>query len=75
MPKEYIKMRDQCIKDKKDKNSGKISNKEIQECKKWSAIQYWKKFHKTVKQADASLALNDRIYYDENYYIFFKIKD
>lgn len=75
MPAEYIKMRDKCIRDKKDKNNGKISQKEIQDCKKWSAIQYWKKHHKTVKQADSSLALNDHVYYDESYFQFFNFKD
>lgn len=54
MPAAYEKMRDQCIGDKKKKNGGKISDKEIQNCKKMSAIQYFKKTGKPVQHADAT---------------------
>jgi len=54
MPAEYLKIRDECIARKKKKNGGKISDKQIAECKKMASIVYFKKTGKPVQHADAS---------------------
>lgn len=51
MPQLYTDMRDACLERKKKK--GKTSEKDIQNCKKMAAIQYFKKTGKPVKHADA----------------------
>lgn len=54
-PKEYTSMRDRCYESKRKKNGGKLSEEDMQECKKWSAVHYWKKHHKPVVHADINI--------------------
>jgi len=74
MPKDYLVVRDSCIEKKKKKNGGKISKKEIQDCKKMASIWFYKKHGKTVKEMDSSLAISDCVVYNIEYYDrFFKL--
>ena len=61
MPKDYLEMRDKCY-ERKRKDSGELTEKDKQECKKWSAIYYYKKHGKPVQHSDAEeLQLDDAI--------------
>jgi len=53
MPKAYENVRDKCIESKK-KKKGYVTKKDIQECKKWAAIWYFKKFGKPVKHTEST---------------------
>jgi len=54
MPKAYESIRDECL-SRKRKHKGKLSDNDIQNCKKMAAITYYKKTGKPVKHADAKL--------------------
>lgn len=53
MPQAYTKMRDDCISRKRKK--GKVSKKDIQECKKMAAIIFFKRTGKTPQEAESNL--------------------
>lgn len=52
MPQLYLKMRDKCYKSKR--KNGKLSEKDKKDCKKWAAIQYYKKTGKSPAHAEIS---------------------
>jgi len=56
----YEAMRDSCIKRKRQKQ-GKVSEKDIKDCKRMAAITYYKKTGKPVSHANADLAIQDEL--------------
>jgi len=62
MPKLYTDMRDSCYQKKRKSNNGKLSDKDKKECKKWAAIQYYKKTGNPVKHTVGSFFILFRFY-------------
>lgn len=60
MPKLYTDMRDSCM-ERKRKKKGKLSDKDMQDCKKMAAIAYYKRTGKPVQHSDAELAKADNL--------------
>jgi len=52
-PADYVAVRDSCLKRKREKKK-KLSDKDVQACKKMAAIWYFKKHGKPVTHSDAS---------------------